>query len=249
MGFSSRTPSARLLLILACAARTAATTVSVTQDVWRESAASAQAAAKPDWAAADRQCIATIASATPPYLSYDGRDTTKPKLCRVDHGGPVDADKTTILMFVNTPQYLEQRGNWEAFLNKASYCRRTRRKFYIWIGVPPPAVLNARVDAPWARCRDNTRGHENTLNGVKNLAFLALFDDPSIDKVLYMDTDMWVSSEEIEPEAYFALTDADLLGNQNRVGGALSASLCIESVSHAIDATRHSPLTQAPRSR
>ena len=85
----------------------------------------------------DRQCIATIASATPPYLSYDGRDTTKPKLCRVDHGGPVDADKTTILMFVNTPQYLEQRGNWEAFLNKASYCRRTRRKFYIWIGVPP----------------------------------------------------------------------------------------------------------------
>ena len=173
----------------------------------------------PDWAAADRQCIATIASATPPYLSYDGRDTTKPKLCRVDHGGPVDADKTTILMFVNTPQYLEQRGNWEAFLNKASYCRRTRRRFYIWIGVPPPSVLNARVDAPWARCRDKTRGLENTLNGVKNLAFLALFDDPSIDKVLYMDTDMWVSSEEIEPEAYFALTDADLLGNQNRVGG------------------------------
>ena len=214
------TPSARrrALLILTCA-RTAATTVSVTKEIWSDSAQSAIAAAKPDWAAADRQCIATIASATPPYLSYDGRDTTKPKLCRVDHGGEVDADKTTILMFVNTPQYLEQRGNWEAFLNKASYCRRTRRKFYIWIGVPPSNVLNARVDAPWARCRDKTRGLENTLNGVKNLAFLALFDDPSIDKVLYMDTDMWVSSEEIEPEAYFALTDADLLGNQNRVGG------------------------------
>ena len=64
-----------------------------------------------------------------------------------------------------------------------------------------------------------SRDNANTLNGVKNLAFLALFDDPSIDKVLYMDTDMWVSSEEIEPESYFALTDADLLGNQNRVGG------------------------------
>ena len=261
MGCSSSTPSARLLLILTAAAnraRTAATTVSVTKEIWSDSAQSAIAAAKPDWAAADRKCIATIASATPPYLSYDGRDTTKPKLCRVDHGGPVDAEKTTILMFVNTPQYLEQRGNWEAFLNKASYCRRTRRRFYIWIGVPPPSVLNARVDAPWARCRDKSRDHENTLNGVKNLAFLALFDDPSIDKVLYMDTDMWVSSEEIEPEAYFALTDADLLGNQNRVGGAFSASLCIDGVPHAIDATRLSPpdlrrgdseRAQAPRSR
>ena len=162
MGCSSGTPSARLLLILTCA-RTGATTVSVTKEIWSDSAASAIAAAKPDWAAADRQCIATIASATPPYLSYDGRDTTKPKLCRVDHGGAVDAEKTTILMFVNTPQYLEQRGNWEAFLNKASYCRRTRRRFYIWIGVPPSNVLNARVDAPWARCRDKTRGLELSL--------------------------------------------------------------------------------------
>jgi len=137
----------------------------------------------------------------------------------VDHGGEVDAKKTTILAMVDSPGYLEQRGNWEAFLNKASYCRRTRRRFYIWIGVPPPNVLNARVDAPWARCRDKTRGNANTLNGVKNLAFLALFDDPSIDKVLYIDADAWFSSSDIEPEAYFALTDSDLLGNQNRVGG------------------------------
>ena len=85
------TPSARraLLLVLTSAA---ANTVSVTKEVWQDSAASATAAAKPDWAAADRGCVATIASATPPYLSYDGRDTTKPKLCRVEHGGPVDGD-------------------------------------------------------------------------------------------------------------------------------------------------------------
>ena len=212
------TPSARrtLLLVLTSAA---ANTVSVTKQIWSDSAQSAIAAAKPDWAAADRGCVATIASATPPYLSYDGRDTTKPKLCRVDHGGEVDAEKTTILAMVDSPQYLEQRGNWEAFLNKASYCRRTRRKFYIWIGVPPPSILNARVDAPWARCRDKARGNANTLNGVKNLAFLALFDDPSIDKVLYIDADAWFSSSDIEPESYFALTDSDLLGNQNRVGG------------------------------
>ena len=111
------TPSARLLVILTCGARTAATTVSVTKEIWSDSAQSAIAAAKRDWAAADRGCVATIASATPPYLSYDGRDTTKPKLCRVDHGGEVDADKTTILAMVDSPGYLEQRGNWEAFLS------------------------------------------------------------------------------------------------------------------------------------
>ena len=107
MGGRSTLSRRRALLVVLTSV--AANTVSVTKQIWTESAASATAAAKPDWAAADRGCVATIASATPPYLSYDGRDTTKPKLCRVDHGGEVDAEKTTILAMVDSPGYLEQR--------------------------------------------------------------------------------------------------------------------------------------------
>ena len=210
---STRRAGAMLLLFAA----TTAKKVTVTKAQWAASAKSALAAAAPDWAAADRTCVATIASARPARLSYDGRENGTPKLCRVDHGGAVDDGKTTVLAMVDSPQYLEQRGNWEAFLNKASYCRRTRRIFYIWIGVPAPEVLDKRIDAPWARCRDKHAG--NTLNGVKNLAFLALFAEPAVARVLYIDADAWFSASDVTPESYFALADADLIGNQNRIGG------------------------------
>ena len=44
------------------------------------------------------------------------------------------------------------------------------------------------------------------------------------DSVLYVDADAWFSdvaftNDQVTPEAYLALSNAELLGNQNRIGG------------------------------
>ena len=155
------------------------------------------------------------------YACQEGRADCLQLL--LDHGGAVDASKTVVLAMVDSTQYLEKKGNWEAFLNKAAYCRKTKRALYLWLGVPSSDILDARHAAPWATCRDRREG--NTLNGVKTLGFLALFEGPQPpDSVLYVDADAWFSdvafsSEQVTPEAYLALSDSELLGNQNRIGG------------------------------
>ena len=203
---------AALLLGIATAAR-------VTQDQWKESAQEALDAARPLYVqAADSGCVVSIST-----KHVTATSTSALRLCRVDHGGAVDPEKTAVLAMVDSTWYLELRGNWEAFLNKAAYCRHSKRAFYLWLGVPPPEVLNKRTEAPWAHCKDRRAG--NTLNGVKTLAFLALFDgENSPASVLYVDADAWFSDvaftrDDVTPEAYLALADAEILGNQNRIGG------------------------------
>ena len=202
-----------LLLSIASAAATR-----VTKDQWQTEAQNALEAAKPLYDQASNGCVLTISGNRVTTTS-----TSPLKLCRVDHGGDVDAKKTVVLAMADSTKYLETRGNWEAFLNKAAYCRRTKRALYLWLGVPSSDILDARHAAPWATCRDRREG--NTLNGVKTLGFLALFEGPQPpDSVLYVDADAWFSdvafaSERVTPEAYLALTDAELLGNQNRIGG------------------------------
>jgi len=72
------------------------------------------------------------------------------------------------------------------------------------------------------RCREPPG---NTLNGVKAVAFLALFHMPRAPTaVLYLDADAWFSDAAFSdaaasPEAYLDLSDAEIVGNQNRVGG------------------------------
>ena len=82
-----------------------------------------------------------------------------------------------MLALVDSLGYLEQPGNWEAFLNKASYCRKTGRAFYLWVGKIDQGELDLRegADLPWLRCRE---APGNTLNIYKAVAFLALFRGP-----------------------------------------------------------------------
>ena len=207
----------RSALLLSLAASAAATRV--TKDQWQAEAENALEAAKPLYEQASNGCVLTISG---------NRVTTTSnsplKLCRVDHGGDVDATKTVVLAMADSTKYLETRGNWEAFLNKAAYCRKTKRALYLWLGVPSSDILDARHAAPWATCRDRREG--NTLNGVKTLGFLALFHQQNPpDSVLYVDADAWFSdvaftNDQVTPEAYLALSSgAELLGNQNRIGG------------------------------
>ena len=203
--------------LLLCALLHAAAT-RVTKDQWQAEAQAALNDARPLFEAVKNGCVLTISG---------NRVTTTSasplKLCRVDHGGAVDAKKTVVLAMADSTKYLETRGNWEAFLNKAAYCRKTKRALYLWLGVPSSDILDARHAAPWATCRDRREG--NTLNGVKTLGFLALFHQQNPpDSVLYVDADAWFSdvafaNDQVTPEAYLALTDAELLGNQNRIGG------------------------------
>ena len=134
-----------LLLSIASAAASR-----VTRDQWRAEAQEALNEARPLWEeAAESGCVLTISG---------NRVTTTSdsplNLCRVDHGGDVDSSKTVILAMVDSTKYLETRGNWEAFLNKAAYCRKTKRALYLWLGVPSSDILDARHAAPWATCRD-----------------------------------------------------------------------------------------------
>ena len=110
--------SAALLLSIASAAASR-----VTRDQWQ---AEAQAALNEATTAlveqANSGCVLTISG---------NRVTTTSdsplRLCRVDHGGDVDAIKNCRFGHGRLTQYLETRGNWEAFLNKAAYCRNEAR--------------------------------------------------------------------------------------------------------------------------
>ena len=124
-----------------------------------------------------------------------------------DHGAAVVSTKTALLVAVPSLSDLERSGTWQAFLNKAAYCRRTNRPLYVFVGVPQ--LLHSRLDAPWAKCRE--RGSSASLKAV---ALLSLFEDPNPpDRVLYMEgtaflSDLAFGDDEDAPEAYLALAPA-----------------------------------------
>ena len=102
---------------------------------------------------------------------------------------------------------LERSGTWQAFLNKAAYCRRTNRPLYVFVGVPQ--LLHSRLDAPWAKCRE--RGSSASLKAV---ALLSLYEDPNPPgRVLYMDataflSDLAFGDHEDALDEYLALAPA-----------------------------------------
>jgi len=201
------------LLHLLCLAAAAATKVS--ERKWTAAADEALAAFKSLRKAVNRKCFFSLTSSTPPrdglaMASAGGRVVAFApaalRLCKVDHGAAVDSTKTAVLVAVASLGALEISATWQAFLNKAAYCRRTNRPLYVFIGVP--LLLNARLDAPWARCRE--RGASSSLKAV---ALLALFADPNPpDRVLYMEPAAFLSdlafAEDAGPEAYLALAPA-----------------------------------------
>ena len=121
-------------------------------------------------------------------------------VCKVDHGAAVVSTKTALLVAVPSLSDLERGGTWQAFLNKAAYCRRTNRPLYVFVGVPQ--LLHSRLDAPWAKCRE--RGSSASLKAV---ALLSLYEDPNPpDRVLYMEgtaflSDLAFGDDEDAPEA------------------------------------------------
>lgn len=169
----------------------------------------------------DAKCVVRIEKNRLVFLE-ESDSPYLPRLCRVeDVAEPTES--TSVLMMVNSVNYLEQRGNWLAFLNKASYCRATKRRFYVWIGDLPRAELDARHSIPWrTRCAHNPG---NTLNIYKAIAFIVLFREMGETMVLYLDADAWFSdvSRSIDVDRYWSSFGSDtfLFGNQNRYGGPL----------------------------
>ena len=84
-----------LLLSIASAAATR-----VTRDQWEAEAQSAVEAAKPLWSQASNGCVLTISGSRVTTTS-----DSPLRLCRVDHGGDVDASKTVILAMVDSTKY------------------------------------------------------------------------------------------------------------------------------------------------
>ena len=205
--------------------------VHVSDATWKTEASAALGAARPAWESVVIGCVLRIKSTQPAKLGLRnaqperGDTSAVPRLCRVDvgDGGPPPGDAAAVLALVDSVGYLEAPGNWEAFLNKAAYCKATGRAFYAWVGTLPRETLDARPGGlPWTTCRE---APGNTLNIYKAIALLALFHGPDPPKaVLYLDADAWFSDAAFDgaatPERYLALSEgAELLGNQNRVGG------------------------------
>ena len=141
-----------------------------------------------------------------------------PRLCRVKDR-EASQQRTAVLMIVNSVAYLQGPGNWEAFLNKAAYARKTKRPFYLWVGDLEAATLAGRHAVPWLPCAEKPG---NTLNIYKTVAIFAAFQGART--LLYVDADAWFSDAAFkgaaEPESYLNVSSrAFLMGNQNRVGG------------------------------
>ena len=207
-------PAYRKALLLCLAAATEATKVS--ERKWKAAADEALAAFKPIRKSVNRKCFFSLMSSTPPrdglaMASASGRvaafSHVPLRLCKVDHGAAVVSTKTALLVAVPSLSDLERSGTWQAFLNKAAYCRRTNRPLYVFIGVPQ--LLHSRLDAPWAKCRE--RGSSASLKAV---ALLSLYEDPNPPaRVLYVDgtaflSDLAFGDDEDAPEGYFALAPA-----------------------------------------
>ncbi|KAJ8611650.1 hypothetical protein CTAYLR_007885 [Chrysophaeum taylorii] len=192
----------------------------------------AMADARMYWERVDTRCTARVTEAWPAHIQLSSlsssSDKSVPRLCRVtldtgETGVVVDSRRMAVMMMVDSVAYLKLPGNWLAFLNKAAYCRATRRRFFLWVGTLPKADLDARHPVPWMRCVEKPG---NTLNIHKAIAFLALFASQrnlSRSGVLYLDADAWFSDlafrQTVHPEEYFLESRAFIYGNQNKFGG------------------------------
>ena len=139
--------------------------------------------------------------------------------CRVGPAGGAEA-RVAVYTVVDTVEYLVAPGNREAFVNKARFCERTKRSFFVVLVGPGDASLHARDPLPWQACGEPEG--RNQLSVYKAPGALRLFEaDTGAKFLLYLDADAWFAdgSEAAALEAYGALLDdrgADLMGVQNR---------------------------------
>eukprot|EP00965_Chrysotila_dentata_P073868 2440112-Pleurochrysis_carterae.AAC.2 len=151
---------------------------------------------------------------------------------------------TPVLTMVTSADYLLD--NWLSFVNKASYCERTHRRLYLWMGTAGPAEeLAARPqllpeNIVWAPRCTAAEPTNNTVNIYKTVAILALLDaSPRPDAVMYMDADTWFAdgaggAKAATPEMYMSVAPhADLVrcsGNCNlyvHPGCSILRSFCL----------------------
>eukprot|EP00965_Chrysotila_dentata_P192814 6175385-Pleurochrysis_carterae.AAC.7 len=130
---------------------------------------------------------------------------------------PSLGDAVAVVGFVTSADYLFL--NFLSFVNRAAYCERTRRPFYLMLGTAvsqaelqekPVSSLLPQNFASWGpQC---LLDQPNTLNIFKTIALLALFEvSPRPPAVFYMDADTWFGDGGdgdpplVTPEMYMAL--------------------------------------------
>lgn len=149
-------------------------------------------------------------------------------LCQVNGSAIPPPSAVPVLTLVDSTRYLIVR-TWKEFANKATYCQRTARPCFVWLGALPERVLNARDELAggWAdsllRCGASYDKGVNTMHIYKALGLLGVFRAlPHAAGALYLDADAWLSAGSegpaaATPERYLALAPgAHLVGTQNR---------------------------------
>ncbi len=109
----------------------------------------------------------------------------------------ISSDKSTLLMLVDSVEYMMKPNIFQGVLNKASYAYRSNRLFYIWIGNLGEDELNSReVEslAPAFGFRCAEKELKNSMHYYKPIAFLVLFDILSSSSqksgsIFYLDAD------------------------------------------------------------
>mmetsp|Transcript_1070 Transcript_1070/g.2958 ORF Transcript_1070/g.2958 Transcript_1070/m.2958 type:complete len:166 (+) Transcript_1070:596-1093(+) len=103
--------------------RRATPTVHVTRRDWASITEKALDAARPVWESVDRSCVLTITAARPAAVHIDPAPWPGPRLCRVDTGVEVDAEKTAIMALVDRPS-----GNQNQSLKMSAGRRQSTRR-------------------------------------------------------------------------------------------------------------------------
>jgi len=112
---------------------------------------------------------------------------------RIDH-----AKKSTLLMMVDSIEYMTETKTFKATINKASYAYRSNRPLYIWIGNLNQEELNRREVAslePAFGFKCAEKDISNSNHYYKPIAFLVLLDilsssSPSGESIFFLDADV-----------------------------------------------------------
>ncbi len=135
----------------------------------------------------------------------------------------ISPDKSTLLMIVDSVEYMMKPETFNGVMNKASYAYRSNRPLYIWIGNLDEDELNRREIesfAPTFGFRCTEKGLKNSMHYYKPIAFLTLFDilassSLSSRSIFYLDADTAFTPtafERIENDKFHGKSRENLLG-------------------------------------
>lgn len=124
------------------------------------------------------------------------------------------SDKSTLLMIVDSVEYMMKPQTFSGVINKASYAYRSNRPLYIWIGNLDEDELNRREIesfAPTFGFRCTEKELKNSMHYYKPIAFLTLFDtlassSLSSRSIFYLDADAAFTAtafERIENDKFY----------------------------------------------